>query len=165
MKSENKQIKASSWALGILFVLSAVVLIMFFGVGYGNKTYSNGKNLTDPEYTGLLLIWLYTLVGLCIASVLGFGIVAAFRNMKTKASGQKKTGFAGWVFLFTFAMIALSYFLADTTPVLLGDGKTYATDITDLMLSDVCLYSIYALFLGAILSALLSMCGVFKARR
>ena len=58
MKNENKQIKASSWALGILFVLSAVVLVLFFGVGHGNKTYMNQKNLTDPQYTGLRLIWL-----------------------------------------------------------------------------------------------------------
>jgi hypothetical protein len=165
MENENKQIKASKWALGILFVLSAAVLVMFFGVGYGNKTYLNGKNQIDPQYTGLLLIWLYALVGLCILSVLGFGLVAAFRNMKVKAKGQKKTGFAGWVFLFTFAIIAASYFLAGTDPVLLGDGKTWATDVTDLTLSDVCLYSIYALFLGAVLSALLSMCNIFKARK
>lgn len=165
MKNENKQIKASSWALGILFVLSAVVLILFFGVGYGNTTYSNGKNLTDPEFTGLLLIWLYALVGICILSVLGFGIAAAIRNFKTKTKGQQRTGFAGWVFLFTFVAIAVSYFLADTTPVLLGDGKTFATDLVDLTLSDVCLFSIYALFAVSLVCAILSMCGIFKARK
>ena len=63
MENENKQIKASKWALAILFILSAVVLVLFFGVGFGNKTYLNGKNLTDPQFTGLLLIWLYSLVG------------------------------------------------------------------------------------------------------
>ena len=165
MKNENKQIKASSWALGILFVISAVVLVMFFGVGYGNKTYINQKNLTDPQYTGLLLIWLYTLVGICIVSVLGFGIVAAIRNMKTRTKGQQRTGFAGWVFLFTFAAVAASYFLADTSKLLLGDGKTWYTDVLDLTLADVCLYSIYALFVVALLCALLSMTGLFKARR
>ena len=35
MENDVKKIKASTWALGILFVLSAVVLILFFGVGYG----------------------------------------------------------------------------------------------------------------------------------
>ena len=58
MENENKQIKASKWALAILFILSAVVLVLFFGVGYGNQTYLNNKNLTDPQFTGLLLIWL-----------------------------------------------------------------------------------------------------------
>ena len=165
MKTDNKQIKASSWALGILFILSAVVLVLFFGVGYSNTTYLNGKNLTAPHYTGLLLIWLYALVGICILCVLLFGLAAAIRNLKTKAKGQQKTGFAGWVFLFTFAAIAASYFLADTSKLLLGDGKTWYTDALDLTLADVCLYSIYALVVVALLCALLSMLGIFKARK
>ncbi len=164
MKTENKQIKASKWALGILFVLSAVVLVMFFGVGYGNTTYLNGKNLTDPQYTGLLLIWLYALVGICVLSVLGFGIVNAFRNMKTRTKGQQRTGFAGWVFLFTFALLVVSYFLSSTTPVRKGDGELVKT-AWELQISDVCLYSIYGLVVVSVLCSILSMLGVFKARR
>ena len=160
----NKQIKANSWALGILFVLSAVVLVLFFGVGYGNTTYSNGKNLTDPEFTGLLLVWLYTLVGLGIAAVLGFGIVAAFRNLKTKTSGQQRTGFAGWVFLFTFVILIVSYFLSSTTPVRKGDGELVKT-AWELQISDVCLYSIYALVVVSVICSVLSMLGIFKARK
>lgn len=164
MKTENKQIKASKWALGILFVLSAVVLVLFFGVGYGNTTYLNGKNLTDPQYTGLLLIWLYALVGICVLSVLGFGIVNAFRNMKTRTKGQQRTGFAGWVFLFTFALLVVSYFLSSTTPVRKGDGVLVKT-AWELQISDVCLYSIYGLVIVSVLCSILSMLGVFKARR
>ena len=164
MENENKQIKASSWALGILFIISAIVLILFYCFGYGNTTYSNGKNLTDPANTGLLIIWLYTLVGLCIVSVLGFGIAAAFRNMKTKSSGQKRTGFAGWVFVFTFALIILSYFLASTKPVTLGDNSIVDTTWV-LKLSDVCLYSIYGLVIVSVLCSVLSMLGVFKAKK
>lgn len=160
----NKQIKANSWALGVLFVLSAVVLILFFGVGYGNTTYSNGKNLTDPEFTGLLLIWLYTLVGLGVAAVLGFGIVAAIRNFKTKTSGQQRTGFAGWVFLFTFVVLVVSYFLSSTTPVRKGDGELVKT-AWELQISDVCLYSIYALVVVSVICSVLSMLGIFKARK
>ncbi|MCQ2068861.1 MAG: hypothetical protein MJY68_07190 [Bacteroidaceae bacterium] len=160
----NKQIKANSWALGVLFVLSAVVLILFFGVGYGNTTFSNGKNLTDPEFTGLLLIWLYTLVGLGVAAVLGFGIVAAIRNFKTKTSGQQRTGFAGWVFLFTFVVLVVSYFLSSTTPVRKGDGVLVKT-AWELQISDVCLYSIYALVVVSVICSVLSMLGIFKARK
>lgn len=164
MENENKQIKASKWALAILFILSAVVLVLFFGVGYGNKTSLNGKNLTDPEFTGLLLIWLYSLVGICVASVLGFGIVAGIRNMKTKTSGQRRTGFAGWVFIFTFVILAVSYFLSSTTPVRKGDGELVRT-VWALQLSDVCLYSIYALVVVSIICTVLSMIGIFKARK
>jgi hypothetical protein len=167
MKNENKQIKVSSWALGILFVVSAVVLVLFFCVGFDNKTYfqETNKSLVDPVYTGLLLVWLYTLVGLCILSVLGFGIAAAIRNIKNKASGQRRTGFAGWVFLFTFIAVGVSYFMADTSKLLLGDEKTWAEDPVDLILSDVCLYSIYALFLVSLICVVLSMSGIFKARK
>jgi len=163
MKTENKQIKAPSWILGILFVISAVVLVLFYGVGYGNTTFSNGKNLTDPEYTGLLLIWLYALVGICVLSVLGFGIVNGFRNLKTKTKGQQRTGFAGWVFLFTFILIAVSYFMSSTTPVRKGDGELVKT-AWELQITDVCLYSIYALVVVSIICSILSMLGVFKAR-
>ncbi|MBO7114874.1 MAG: hypothetical protein J6V95_06850, partial [Bacteroidaceae bacterium] len=132
-----------------------------------NKTYFEGadKSLIDPVYTGLLLVWLYTLVGLCILAVLCFGIVSAIRNIKTRTSGQQRTGFAGWVFFFTFVAIGVSYFMADTSKLLLGDDKTWATDPIDLTLSDVCLFSIYALFAVALLSVLLAMTGIFKARR
>ena len=164
MENENKQIKASKWVLAILFVLSAVVLVLFFGVGYGNKTNLNNKNLTDPQFTGLLLIWLYSLVGICVASVLGFGIVAGIRNMKTKTSGQRRTGFAGWVFIFTFAILAVSYFLSSATPVRKGDGELVRT-VWALQLSDVCLYSIYALVVVSIICTVLSMIGIFKARK
>lgn len=164
MENENKQIKASKWALAILFVLSAVVLVLFFGVGFGNKTYLNGKNLTDPQFTGLLLIWLYSLVGICILSVLGFGIVAGIRNLKTKTAGQQRTGFAGWVFIFTFVILVVSYFLSSTKPIRKGDGELVKT-AWELQISDVCLYSIYALVVVSILCSILSMLGVFKARK
>ena len=165
MKNENKQIKASSWALGILFVLSAVVLVLFFGVGYGETYYSNSKNLTAPHYTGLLLVWLYALVGMCIVSVLGFGVSNAIRNLKVRTKGsQKRTGFAGWVFLFTFALIAVSYLMASTTPVTLGD-KSIEDTLWVLKLSDVCLYSIYGLVIVSILCTVLSMLGIFKAKK
>jgi len=165
MKTENKQIKASSWALGILFILSLAVLVLFFGVGYNNTTYSNGKNLTDPEYTGLLLVWLYALVGIGILSVLVFGIVNALRNLKYKTKGkQQRTGFAGWVFLFTFILLGVSYMLSSTDPVKKGDGEVVRT-AWELQITDVCMYTIYGLVVVTILCSLLSMLGVFKARR
>ena len=164
MENENKQIKASKWALAILFILSAVVLVLFFGVGYGNQTYLNNKNLTDPQFTGLLLIWLYALVGICVLSVLGFGIVAGIRNLKTKTTSQQRTGFAGWVFIFTFIVLAVSFFLSSDTPVRKGDGELVKA-AWELQLSDVCLYSIYALVVVSIICSVLSMIGIFKARK
>ena len=165
MENENKKITASSWALGILFVLSAAVLVMFFGVGYGDPDYVTGNGLTAPRYTDILLIWMYALVAICVCTILIFGVAAGFRNMKTKVKGQKKTSFAGIIFLLTFIIVGVSYFLASTESVVLGDGKTRVTDVVDLTLSDVCLYSIYALMLISIFCSLLSMLGIFKSKK
>ena len=158
----NKQIKANSWVLGILFVLSAAVLVMFFGVGYGDTEYLNNSTLTAPRYTGVLLIWLYSLVVICAGAIVVFGIAAAFRSLKTKTKGAK-TGFAGIVFLLTFAIIGASYFLADTTAVRLGNKELVETP-WELILSDMCLYSIYALVVVSLLCSLMSMLGIFKKR-
>jgi len=160
----NKQIKVNSWVLGILFILSAAVLVLFFGVGYGNQTYSNGKNLTDPQFTGLLLVWLYSLVGICILSVLGFGIASGISNLRTRVKGQKKTGFAGLVFILTFILIFASYMMSSTDPVTLGDSTVERTTWV-LKLTDTCMYSIYGLVVVSVLCSILSMLGVFKARR
>lgn len=165
MKNENKQIKASKWALGILFVVSAVVLGLFFGVGYGETIYSNSKNLTAPHYTGLLLVWLYALVAICVAAVLVFGLVGAVRNLRYKSKNSKKTGYAAWIFLLTSVLLVASYFLASTKPVLLGDGKTLERTEWVLKLSDTCLYTIYGLMGVALLCTVFSMLGIFKSKR
>ena len=162
MKNENKQVKASSWALGILFVLSAAVLVMFFGVGYGDTEYLNNSTLTAPRYTGVLLIWLYALVAICAGAIVVFGIASAFRSLKSKTQSAK-TGFAGIVFLLTFVMVGVSYFLANTEPLRLGNKKLVDT-VWELVVSDMCLYSIYALVVVSLLCSLMSMLGIFKSK-
>ncbi len=164
MENENKQIKASKWALSALFILSAVVLILFFCVGYGETMFLNNSNLTAPHYTGLLLIWMYALVVICAGTILGFGIVAGIKNMKYKTKGEKKTGFAGILFIVTAVIVVVSYFLASTEPVRLGTNEL-VTDAFSLKLTDVCLYSIYALVVISVICAILSMIGVFKSKK
>ena len=163
MKTDNKQIKVSSWVLSVLFILSAAVLVMFFCFGFGEEIYSNGKNITSPRYVDVLIIWLYALVAICIGTVLGFGISSALKGMKEKTK-QRKNGFAGWVFLFTFALVAVSYFLASTEPIELGTEEIVET-IWVLKLSDVCMFSIYGLLGVSVVCSVLSMLGVFNARR
>ena len=164
MKTDNKQIKASSWVLTALFIISAIVLVLFYCVGFGDEIYSHGKNITSPRYVDVLIVWLYALVAICIGTVLGFGISAGIKNLKVKTTSQRKTGFAGWVFLSTFALIVVSYFLASTNPVVLGDESVEET-VWVLKLSDVCLFSIYGLVTVSLVCSVLSMIGVFKARR
>ena len=164
MKSENKQIKASKWVLTALFIISAVVLVLFYCVGYGDYIYSHEKKLTSPRYVDALIVWLYALVAICVGSVLAFGVAGAIKNLKVKTTSQRRTGFAGWVFFFTFILIAVSYFSASVAPVRLGD-KSIVDTIWVLKLSDTCMYSIYVLVAVSLVCSVLSMIGVFKARK
>lgn len=159
----EKKIKASSIVLALLFIVSAVVLVLFFGFGYGMQDTVNGNTYTAPQHTGVLLIWLYTLVGICTASVFVFAIINGVRSIKYRKRGDKKTSLVAPVFLLTAVAIVISYFLANTDPVRLGD-QTLFEDASQLTLVDVCLYSIYTLVVGAIVSAFLSMLGLFKAK-
>lgn len=156
----EKKLSASQIVLWVLFILSAIVLVMFFGVGYDHQESFNGEPLTAPIYTGLLIVWLYALVVICAGVVFGFGIAKAFRKKSKKAA---RTGLVGFVFLFMLAAVVISYFTASTDSVILGGGKI-CEDVFDLKLSDTCLYSMYALLLVAIIAALCSMIGVFKAK-
>ena len=84
--------------------------------------------------------------------------------MTEEEKKKTKTGYAVWVFLFTFIVLIVSYFLSSTDPVLKGDGEVVRT-AWQLQISDVCLYSIYALLIVSVICSVLSMTGLFKARR
>ncbi|MCQ2065888.1 MAG: hypothetical protein MJY66_08555 [Bacteroidaceae bacterium] len=159
---ENKKIKASSWVLGIILILSAAVLVMFYCVGFSD--WDSTLNLTAPRYTGLLLVWQYVLVALTALFILGFGLVNGIKNMGYKGDKGAKSGFFGIVFLVTVVIIVVSFFMAGTKAVRLGDESLYS-NVSMLKLTDVCLYSIYALAVLAIISALLSMTGIFKSKK
>ena len=158
----EKKLSASQIVLWVLFILSAIVLVMFFGVGYDHQesVSVSGEPLTAPIYTGLLIVWLYALVVICAGVVFGFGIAKAFRKKSKKAA---RTGLVGYVFLFMLVAIVVSYFAASTDSVVLGGDKLFE-DKGFLKLTDTCLYSMYALLLVAIVAALCSMTGAFKAK-
>ena len=102
----EKKNNASSIVLAILFLVSAAVLVMFFCVGYGMQDTFNGNTYTAPQYTGLLLIWLYALVGICTASVFIFAIINGIKNLKYRKKGERKISFVAPVFLFTALAVA-----------------------------------------------------------
>ncbi|MBP8602746.1 MAG: hypothetical protein ACOX32_02350 [Bacteroidaceae bacterium] len=183
MKNNNKidevkeiKIKASSWALWILLLISAVILVLFYGVGYDVTEFHNNENLTAPTHTGTLLIWLYALVAITIAVIFLFGVINGSRNWKYRRIVKKRpkseetamrdgrSGYVAPVFLFTAIAVAVSIFMSKGVPVRLDGGTTLFDNETLLKLTEVCLYSIYALSAATLLSLLLSMLGVFKKK-
>ena len=162
MENGNKQIKASSWALGILCILSAIVLVMFYCIGADNTEFLNDSNLKAPQFTGLLIVWMYVMVILTAGAVLGFGISAGIKNMKVKTKGSRG-GFAGIVILITAAVVIVSYLLGSTEPV--KTGEELVDKVGTLKLTDTCLLSTYVLVVAAAVCTALSMVGVFKSKK
>lgn len=159
----KKKFSASQIALWILLIISAVVLVMFFCVGFNNQETLNNSVYNAPQYTGLLLVWLYALVIICTGAVLVFAIVNGISAAKTRKKGAKRTSLVGPVFLFMLAAIVVSYLLSSAAPVRLGDQSLFE-EAFSLKLTDTCLYSIYALLVVSIVAAVLAMLGVFKGK-
>lgn len=159
---ENKM-KAPSIVLKVLFILSAAVLVLFYGFGYGTQETFSGNTLTAPRFTGLLVIWMYVLTALCTLIVFAFAIILGAKNRRVREKGERRRSWIAPTFIFTAVVIVLSFILASDAPVRTGEGLF--EDKTLLKMVDICLYSIYALTVTTIVCTGVSMAGIFKSRK
>ena len=103
--------RISSWTLYIVvFINIAVFGIFFFG---GEMKEILVPNIWNPVYIGTLITWLYILLGLCITSMLAFGLTQFINKLihNPKASLQTFAVFAG-----VGLLLFLAYYFADDTP-------------------------------------------------
>ena len=68
----------STYILGVLIAASVVVCGLFFFVGYDNYTTLNGKSLVAPQFTDILLYWMYALVAVGVFLLVIFVIKQFF---------------------------------------------------------------------------------------
>lgn len=160
----EKKFNISSIVLWILVAISAVVLVMFYGFGFDFQETIGINTYTSPVNTGVLLMWIYTLAALCTGVAVIFAIINGIAAMKSRVKGHKSSGWTFSVFLFTVLVIAVTSFFATDIPIRLGDLVLFETSSL-LKLSDICLYTIYTMFLVTLLCAFLSMTGLFRARK
>lgn len=157
MKAELSS-KISSYIFYILMAVTAVVLVMFYCVGYDNmSSVTGGAYVTDPEYTDLLMYWMYVLMAVGIVLVVVFGCTQFVANIKTDPKGAVKSVGA------VVAMVALfvvAYAVSSDAPILINN--TAFEDKNILVLADVCIYVQYVLFTVCLVAAILSLLGVFK---
>ena len=83
--------KISSYVFAALVGVSAVVLGLFFFVGYDNYITLNGKSVVDPQFTDLLMYWMYALVAAGIVFVVLFVIAQFFATLKTNPRSAMNT--------------------------------------------------------------------------
>lgn len=112
--------KLSSWTLLISFLISIVVLLMFFCGGVVDPAAENKEYV----YTGLLLDWTYVIFFVTIAALIILGLWQFGSLLKTNPKSALSS--AAVIVLF-FVMLAVTYSLGDGTPLqgLNADSQAY----------------------------------------
>ncbi len=156
MKAELSS-KISSYIFYFLMAATAVVLLLFYGVGYDNMSaVTGGAYVTDPEFTDLLLIWMYVLMVVGIVCVAVFGCIQFFANLKNDPKGAIKSLGALAAMVALFAGV---YAISSDAPILINN--TVFEDKFVLVLTDVCIYVQYVLLTISVVAAIISLVGVF----
>ena len=148
--------KISSYVFAALVGVSAVVLGLFFFVGYDNYITLNGKSVVDPQFTDLSMYWMYALVAAGIVFVVLFVIAQFFATLKTNPRSAMNTVIG---IVLVVALFGGAYALAEDTPIRMADNTLFE-DKFNLILSDVCIYVQYVLLAVSVLLTVVSLLGV-----
>lgn len=150
--------KISTYIFLALMGITAVVLVLFYCVGYDNQSVvTGGSYATDPAFTDLLMFWIYALLFIGVICVAVFGLMQFAARMKADMRGALKSLGALAVMIVLFAA---AYGVASDDPILIN-GKVFEETAT-LLVTDVCLYVQYVLLSVSVVALVLSLAGVFK---
>ena len=149
--------KISSYVFAILMIASAVVLGLFFFVGYDNYTTLNGSSVVDPANTDLLMYWMYALVVAGIVFVILFVIAQFFATLKSNPR-RAMNGVIGIVLV--VGLFGGAYALSSDAPIRMADNSMFDKK-SDLILTDVCIYVQYVLLAVSVLLTVVSL--LFKS--
>lgn len=147
----------SYYVLYALFAIIAVVLVLFFGVGYNTE---NAAGLVEPKYTDAMLYLKYALVAVTIILAVGAGLVQFCTSLKDDPKGAVKTIIA---LALVAGLIIVCYSIGSTEPILVN-GEPFA-DETLLKMTDMFIYSMYALGVIATIATIVNMSGIFKKNK
>lgn len=146
--------KVSYYVLYALFAIIGIVLVLFFGVGFNNP---NAAGLNEPQYTDALIYLKYALVVITIVLAIFAGLFQFIASLKDDPKGAVKTIVA---LALVIALIVVCYGMGSTEPVMVN-GEPF-TDTMWLKVTDMFLYSMYALGVLATIATIINMTGIFK---
>ena len=154
-----KASKIASIVYYVLLALSAVVLVLFFCVGFGNQeSYSSGV-YKSPQFTDLLMWWMYILVAICAVCTVAGAVTAkggkVDSNMPAWGEILAKAGL--WLFV---PVLAITWFMGSKAPVTTGTGLY--EDAFWLQATDAIIYTIYVLLGVTAVALIAGLSGVFK---
>ncbi len=149
--------KLSTYLFYVLMAVSAVVLLLFYLVGYDNMSQVAAGMVTDPANLDLLMYWMYALLAISVIAMLCFSIAQFCSSLKT----NPKSAVKGIVTLVLFVVLfGGAYAVADDSAITIN-GKAFDESNT-LILTDVCIYVQYVLLVVTTLCTIIGLTGLFK---
>lgn len=153
--------KIASIVYYILMVISVVIFVLFFCVGFGREESLPTGLFRSPQFTDLLLYWTYALIfATIILTVVGAVMsIAAGNSIDSNIPkwGKILTSAGLWLFV---PSLLISWIAADKSPIMTGTGLYEQT--MWLQATDAMMYTIYVLMVVTLIGVVISLTGVFK---
>ena len=154
-----KASKIASIAYYLLLAVSAVVLVLFFCVGFGNMESLPSGFYKSPQYTDLLMYWMYALAAICGVCTLVGAVTAKGGKIDSNMPAWGKVLAKVGLWLFVPVMV-VAWFIGSTEPIMTGTG--IYEDAFWLQATDAIIYTVYALLGVTAVALIASLTGIFK---
>ena len=154
-----KASKIASIVYYILIAVSAVVLVLFFCVGFGNQESLPSGFYKSPQYTDLLMYWMYALAAICGVCTLIGAVTAKGGKIDSNmpAWGKALATIGLWLFI---PVMVVAWFMSNATPIMTGTGLY--EDAFWLQATDAIIYTVYVLLGVTALALIVGLTGIFK---
>ena len=154
-----KASKIASIVYYVLIALSVVVLALFFTVGFGNMESLPSGYYRSPAMTDLLMYFMYGLMAICTICTVAGAVTAKGGKVDSNMPKWGKLMASIGLWLFVPALV-VSFVIGSKEPVLTGTG-IYENAMW-LQVTDMMMYTIYALLVAMVVGLIISLTGIFK---
>ena len=154
-----KASKIASIVYYVLLALSAVVFVLFFCVGFGNQESLPSGFYKSPQFTDLLMWWMYILVAVCTVCTIAGAVTAKGGKVDSQMPvwGDTLAKVSLWLFV---PVLVITWFLGSKAPIMTGTGLY--EDAFWLQATDAIIYTVYVLLFVTAVALIASLSGMFK---
>ena len=156
---------ASQRVLRIIVMLTVVVYLAFFLIGY-NHPYADDPDFIEPRLTSVLIFFALLVVVLAVA-VTAWAMLSDFRKRASLAKADRRlptSRLVAVIVALIIAMMLVSYWVGSTAAITVN-GKDYA-DTTKLRLADMFVFTSLALMaIAAVAAAVSTIRSQFRRKR
>ena len=154
-----KASKIASIVYYVLLALSAVVFVLFFCVGFGNQESLPSGFYKSPQFTDLLMWWMYILVAVCAVCTVAGAVTAKGGKIDSNmpAWGERLAKVGLWLFL---PVLVITWFVGSKAPIVTGTGLY--EDAFWLQATDAIIYTIYVLLGITAVVLIAGLSGILK---